>query len=328
MRSIYIGGGTPSLASASWLAELLDCCRDEFAWERDIEVSLEANPGTVDERSMRQWRQAGINRVSFGVQSLNDEVLRTIGRIHNRQEALQSVRQAKEVGFDNVSLDLICGLPGQDEEIWRATLSEALALGPQHMSVYALSVETGTPLARALDEGRCSLPTDEVQEALEAGLRELLAERGFEHYEISNWCRPSFRCRHNEIYWRNEEYLGLGCGAVSYLRGWRFTRVRSPREYIELSEAGLSTLAGGERLGREAHFKETLMLGLRTKEGADIAALSREFGADAEAIWAVCERWPAELWSRQGDRLALTERGWDVSNELYLRLWEAWLGGV
>ena len=323
LRSIYIGGGTPSLCPPEWLEQIMAECRHLFRWDDDVEVSIEANPGTVSLEGLRCWRQMGIGRVSFGVQSLNDEVLSAMGRIHRREEVLQSLRWARQAGIDNLNLDFIYGYPGQGAAQVGDDMREAVELAPEHISAYALSVEAGTPLEKALSAGRLSLPADEECEAIEEALSAALKDGGYQHYEISNWCRPGRACLHNEIYWENGEYLGVGCGAVSYLGGWRYKRLSSPRAYSEALEAGQSPVFDGERLSVSARLKETIMLGLRTARGLDVGALGRRFGVSPQDLCSWCETIPDYTYRREGAYLRLTERGWQLSNEIFERLWEA-----
>ena len=320
LRSVYIGGGTPSLCPAAWLADIMDVCRRTFVWpDAGPEVSIEANPGTVTLESLRSMRQAGINRISFGIQSLDDGLLAMLGRIHSRGEALQSVRWACEAGFDNVSADLMYGLPRQTVPILRSTVREIADLGLQHFSAYALSVEDGTPLQRALASGSLSLPDEDEEAALQQVISEELTSCGYRHYEISNWSYPGYECLHNEIYWDNGEYLGVGCGAVSYLRGWRFPRLRDVREYVRAVQAGEFPAVSGERLGDEARWRETLMLGLRRAHGVDLSLLGQRFGIPVEKLWVLWNEVPSELWVKRGTRVALTQQGWNLSNEIFVR---------
>ena len=319
LRTVYIGGGTPSLCPVSWLAEILAACRRHFIWRDDIEVSIEANPGTVDRDVLCGLRDIGINRLSLGVQSLDDSLLALLGRVHDRRMAAESVRLAYKAGFANVSVDLMYGLPRQTAAIMKTTLSEVLSWRPQHISAYALSVEEGTPLQRSIADGCCRLPDEEEEEAIERTLRDDLSAAGYGHYEISNWCRPGFECRHNIVYWENGEYLGVGCGAVSYLRGWRFSRCRDPREYIACVREGRFPAVSGERLGWESRLRETMMLGMRTAQGIDLADLAGRFRVAEEDLRNIWRDVPAELVKTEGTRIRFTQLGWDLSNEVFVR---------
>ncbi len=319
LRSVYIGGGTPSLWPAAWLAELLEECRRCAVWDSDIEISIEANPGTVSLESLSGMRAAGINRLSLGIQSLDDGLLAVLGRIHDRRTACESVRLAYKAGFVNVSVDLMYGLPGQTAEIMRGTVSEVLSWHPQHISAYALSVEDGTPLQKSLLNAQCQLPEEAEEEAIERVLREELSAAGYSHYEISNWCRQGYECRHNSVYWENGEYLGVGCGAVSFLRGLRFPRLRSFQSYAQEIEAGREPVLPGERLEPEERLRETMMLGLRTAKGLDLSELAHRFSVSEAMLWNLWRSIPSEFTDMCGHRVRLNQLGWDLSNELFVR---------
>lgn len=319
LRSVYIGGGTPSLCPAAWLAEILEACRRQFVWHEGIEVSIEANPGTLDASALSGMLAAGINRLSLGVQSLDDDLLAILGRIHDRRTAAESVRLAYAAGFANVNVDLMYGLPQQTAVSMRDTLAEVLSWRLQHISAYALSVEEGTPLQRSLAEGRWQLPAEDEAEAIEQVLRELLTEYGYSHYEISNWCLPGYECRHNGVYWANGEYLGVGCGAVSFLDGWRFARLRDPREYIAAIEEERFPVTSGERLGWESRLRETMMLGMRTAKGIDLADLAQRFPVSVHDLLGLWREVPADFIEIDDNRIRFTQLGWDLSNEVFLR---------
>ena len=264
VETVFFGGGTPSLLPLGKVERVMGAMRDAFHFAPEAEVSFEANPGTVDGDYFRGLRALGVNRVSFGVQSFHDDELRALDRIHSAEEAKEAYRWAREAGFERINLDLIYGLPDpcaplipsipQDErgeasresmERWQATLEEAIALGPEHLSLYALTVEEGTKLAHDIERGRVPGPDGDMQAAMYEWSCERLTQAGYQQYEISNWCRPTEECRHNLVYWRNGEWLGVGPGAHSHLLGYekwemgngavgvRFAGVYSPRRYIE-----------------------------------------------------------------------------------------------
>jgi len=238
--TLFLGGGTPSLLPLPMLGRLLEALRDAFPFRPDCETTLEANPGTVDAEYLRGLVALGVDRLSLGVQSFHDDELRALDRLHSASEAEEAYRQARRAGFRSVNLDLIYGLPGQPLERWQATLERAIALGPDHLSLYALTVEEGTKLAHDVARGVAPAPDPDVQADMYEWSSERLAAAGYEHYEISNWARPGHRCRHNLAYWQCRPYLGLGAGAHSCLPwgdGWcRFWDVYSPRRYIQAVE--------------------------------------------------------------------------------------------
>ncbi|MGH2585560.1 MAG: radical SAM family heme chaperone HemW, partial [Dehalococcoidia bacterium] len=231
--TVFFGGGTPSLTPLPDLARITQTIRAEYRLDPEAEISLEANPGTVDLAYLRGLREIGINRLSIGVQSLDDGELRMLDRIHDAGTAIEAYEAARAAGFDNVNLDLIFGVAGQTLAGWERTLRRAIALAPEHLSLYALTIEEGTALAAQIARGIAPEPDADLQAAMYERTQDLMAAAGYEHYEISNWCRPGFECRHNLVYWQDGEWLGLGPGAHSHLDGRRFAVVRSPGAYID-----------------------------------------------------------------------------------------------
>lgn len=327
LQSVYFGGGTPSYAPAEWLTEALECIKRAYNIDKDAEITLEANPGTLCLRSLSMLRRAGFNRISIGVQSLDDRLLRQIGRIHNAAEAVEAVRMARQAGFENINLDLIYGLPGQTEAIWRATLQDTIALKPEHISCYALSIEEGTPLEGQLNSGCLKLPSDEECEAMEGAGEALLSGNGFRQYEISNYARDGFYCRHNLIYWNNLPYLGVGAGAVSYINGWRMTREKLPGRFAALIDCGMIPYSEGERLDLLSRWREYLMLGLRTVEGINVRRLWERFPEQLKPalqrrLKEFCAELPPGLLKLEGSRLFFSSRGLKLSNEIFVRILE------
>jgi putative oxygen-independent coproporphyrinogen III oxidase len=301
--SVFFGGGTPSLLPAELLAGILEA----VARAPGAEVTVECNPDTVTAELMRAYRAAGVNRLSFGVQSMDDAVLAALGRTHDRANVARSVELARAAGFDDLNLDLIYGGVGETVESWRATLAAAIALEPTHVSAYALTVEAGTPLAA--DPARH--PDDDDQAVKYLVADELLADAGFASYEISNWARPGRECRHNLLYWSQGVYRGLGCAAHSHQGGRRFWNVRTPDRYIDLVESGRSAEGGEEVLDDAGRRAERLQLSLRTRAGVPEAALAAHLDllTDADLVA------PAEA-----GRVALTTRGRLMANEVAARL--------
>ncbi|MSQ33652.1 MAG: radical SAM family heme chaperone HemW [Dehalococcoidia bacterium] len=335
--TVFFGGGTPSLLSGGQIGRLLDDCRRAFAIAPDAEVSMEANPGTVDVQHLATYREAGVNRLSFGVQSLHDDELTWLGRRHSAEEARRAYRLGRSAGFDNINLDFILGLPGQPLARWRATLEGALELAPEHLSCYALTVEEETPLGKAVGLGRVSAPDSDAQADMYLLAEELLAKAGYEHYEVSNWAHPGRRCRHNLVYWRNGPYLGLGPGAHSHYRGWRFAVLKSPRQYIErLSNVegtkGAETtvwdphsisplLSEAEAVPLATDLADTMIMGLRLSEGVSLADFRRRSGRDLVQVYGaqVAELTAVGLVELTPDALRLTPRGRLLGNEAFVR---------
>ena len=283
---------------------------------------MEANPGTLKPRALARLRASGVNRLSFGVQALDDGLLRGLERVHSAAEARRAVEEAREAGFDNLNLDLMYGLPGQDLQAWESTVEQALDLAPEHLAVYSLILEEGTPMEARVRRGDLELPDADAVAEMEALLRRRLRPRGYRQYEISNWSLPGRECRHNRVYWANGEYAGLGCGAVSYREGWRFRRILHPVLYAAALRAGRSPVVEGERLGTEAAVKATLILALRTHRGVDLRRAGRRHRVDPRRLARFFDTLPPGLVRREGPRVRLTARGRDVANEVFVRLLE------
>ncbi len=283
--TIFFGGGTPSLLGPERLADLLCHCLRHFRAPAGIEISLEVNPATVDGPALACLRRAGFNRISIGVQSLDDRLLARIGRIHSAADAVRCARLARQAGFTNLGLDLMYGLPGQDAVAWRQTLEEALALEPDHLSIYELTLEEGTRFARRAAAGELNLPAEEEILAMMACTDGLLAEAGLERYEISSYARPGLECAHNLNYWQNGSYIGLGAGAVSCLSGRRLAAVADVEEFCRRLAAGEPVWSEEEELGVEARFRETVVMGLRMVRGVSLAGLEGRFGLHAGSYY-------------------------------------------
>jgi oxygen-independent coproporphyrinogen-3 oxidase len=296
--SVFLGGGTPSLLSPAQLAAVLA----EVTLVPGAEVTVECNPDTLDEAKLRGYRAAGVNRVSLGVQSMVPHVLATLGRTHDPANVRRSVDAIKAVGFDSWNMDLIYGSVGESVDDWRATLTEALELGPPHVSAYGLTVEAGTPLA----DDPARFPDDDDQAEKYELAEALLTDAGLANYEVSNWARPGHECRHNRLYWSQGDYLGVGCAAHSHRDGRRWWNVRTPERYLSLVAAGASVEAAGEQLDADERALEGLQLALRMREGVPADAL------DADELEGLVDR--------RGDRLVLTLRGRLLANEVALRL--------
>ncbi len=334
VATIFFGGGTPSLLPMGDVRVIMDGLRRVFDVAPDAEVTLEANPGSLDEPYLRELLALGINRLSIGVQSFHDDELRALDRIHSAEDAREAYRAARAAGFYNVNLDLIFGLPEQPIERWQQSVEEALGLGPEHLSLYALTVEEGTPLARDVASGRTPAPDPDAQADQFEWTQERLARAGYEHYEISNWARPGYRCRHNLTYWECREYLGLGAGGHSYLNGVRFANAAVPSTYLSLVEqswqeaqergggASMRQIVSGETITQELAMADTLILGLRLTDGVALEDFRVRFGVDATVEFAPQLQEPFELGliETSDGRLRLTERGRLLGNEVFARL--------
>jgi oxygen-independent coproporphyrinogen-3 oxidase len=288
--SVFIGGGTPTLLGDDGLLRLLAAVADGFGLLADAEVTTEANPESVTPAMLRALRRGGFTRVSVGMQSAMPHVLRTLDRVHTPGRAVAAAVEAREAGFEHVSLDLIYGTPGERDEDWEHSLDAALSAEPDHVSAYALTVERGTALAAAIRRGALHAPDDGVQARRYARADERLQAAGFEWYELSSWASSTAaRCRHNIGYWRSDDWWGIGPGAHSHVGGVRWWNVRRPAEYAERLRSGASPLAGREVLTREQRALEAVMLNLRMREGIELSRLS-EAGRRAAAREAVRRR--------------------------------------
>lgn len=323
--SIYFGGGTPSLLNPRQLDRLLEGITALTGISADAEITLEANPGTVDAASLRAFRATGINRLSLGIQSFDDSFLKILGRIHTAEQVHQVFRDARAAGFTNISTDLMNSLPHQNLRHWRSELMRVLALEPEHISIYGLTVEDGTPFSHSYSAGSPELPDDDLSADMFELADELLSEAGFDHYEIASYARPGYRSRHNSGYWRRDGYLGLGVAAHSFLpegNGIRFSNPDSLDEYRRKVMAGEPAQMNENPLTRDDALAEFLFLGLRLAEGIRLADFERKFGQELESLHgaAVRELVRLGLLEQTGSVLALTRRGMLLSNQVFSRL--------
>jgi oxygen-independent coproporphyrinogen III oxidase len=354
--TVFVGGGTPTILEGRLLADVIAGTRRLFRMESGVEITTEANPGTVDFEGdkLKLAFAAGANRISFGVQAWQAHLLQRLGRIHTADQVERAVAAAREAGFANINLDLMYGLPGQTPVEFRETVDWALSLGPTHISAYSLIVEEGTPFFVDYEAGRLHLPPEEAEEAMFALGKELLEAAGFEHYEVSNFARPGYRSRHNQVYWRNEPYLGLGCGAHSFLelqaplpnlgaarprltasrvqggaaletapgqsgQRYRFWNVKTPAAYRRALEAGALPVEAGEVIDRPGEMAETMIMGLRLLEGVGEERFAARFGQTLEAVYGpVIRRLEQQgLLERRDASVRLTARGLRLGNQVW-----------
>lgn len=280
-ETVFFGGGTPSLLPPRRVAQILATAGELFGFDPQAEITLEANPGTVTAASLEGYRAAGVNRLSLGLQSLQPANLQRLGRIHSGDQARQAVTLARAAGFNNLSLDLIFGLPGQTLVALQAELEDFLALEPEHLSVYGLTIEEETPFHHQYRRGELSLPEDETAAAMFLALHQQLAQRGYDHYEISNYARPGYPCRHNQRYWQRLPYLGVGAGAHSFQAqgfGSRWSVAPDLQRYAQRLAAGLDPAEQLESFDQRGAMAETIYLGLRTAQGVAEADFRARFG--------------------------------------------------
>lgn len=331
VSTIFIGGGTPSLLSGESVSRLLDEIRGQIDVDTEAEITLEANPESVEPQRLTAYREAGVNRISMGVQSLDASELVFLDRIHSAARAESAFEMIRAAGFDNVNLDLIYGLPGQSLQTWQSTVNQVLRWngdGPDHLSCYALTVEEATPLAARVAAGRVIEADPDLVADIADWTSERLLRAGFEQYETSNYARRGLRCAHNLIYWRNQEYAAIGPGAHGFVDGVRYQVVRSPRVYIDRLRSGQKlehvpeglpspAIVEAERPSERENLIDTLTSGLRLVEGVDEPSLPGAYEEFRSTLdWAVDNGFA----QRADGRLSLTRRGHAVANEIFVRL--------
>lgn len=329
-HTLYLGGGTPSLLTPAQVEAIITTSMCHLGLLPDSEITLEANPGTVDSQTLIAYRSAGVNRLSLGVQSAHAEELRLFGRRHSFEEAVQAFQQARTAGFDNISVDLIYGAPYQTLQSWRETLKAVLAWEPDHVSLYCLTLEEGTSLYRRVERGTIPAPDPDLAADMYEEAREMLTQAGLRHYEISNWARPGHECRHNRQYWLNRPFLGFGAGAHGAVEGLRYWNVNPVREYLERVAYGEPrpfplgpAISGCEEIDQALAMSETLILGLRlVREGVHSADFARRFGCTPDEVFGpmLDELERIGLLERTGATIRLSERGYLLSNQVFMRL--------
>lgn len=339
VSTVFFGGGTPSYLPSGELARLTEAIRRSFRVAPDAEVTAEANPDDCTPERVNAIRAAGINRLSIGVQSLDDGLLKVLGRRHDASQATAAFDAARKAGLTNISVDLMFGLPTQTLAQWTATLEGAVRLVPDHMSMYGLTIEPSTPFAADVGAGRLPVPDGDLAADMYEYAIDRMAQPGYRHYEISNWARPGFESRHNLAYWRNAAYLGVGPGAHSHLGGRRLANLKSPREYVRrasalpegptpggwpaaietMRQAGL--LESVDEISPQLEMAETMMMGLRLDEGIDPGAFASRFGTTLEAVYGgeIVELKRLGLVEFDTNGLRLTRRGRLLGNEVFER---------
>ena len=355
VSSIFIGGGTPSSINAEWIRRILDTVRRRYDLAEDAEITIECNPGTLTPQKLEIYKKAGVNRLSIGLQSTLDEELKTLGRIHTYEEFLESYRAARDAGFYNINIDLMSGLPYQTPEKFQKTLYEVIGLRPAHISVYSLIIEKGTPFwdhyqkdlaLQKAGKRTKALPDEDTEYTIYKMTQRMLAEEGFAQYEISNYARPGWECRHNCGYWTGVDYLGIGLGASSYFEGYRFSNTSDMQKYLRLipdlymsavdrseklgfmvmDQEKLDRLDEGKLLGQvhkeltrmdeTSRMEEFMFLGLRMICGVSKEEFYRRFGKDMQEVYGeqLADLSEKELLIEEEDRVYLTERGLDLGN--------------
>ena len=322
LQTVFIGGGTPSILSAVALAQLFTDIHRYFQITSNAEITVECNPGTVDGEKLKVMRDNGVNRLSFGLQAMQDETLKQLGRIHTVAEFLQSYRLAREAGFENINIDLIFALPDQRMETWHDTLNEVISLEPAHISAYNLVMEEATPFYEWWQAGELHLPTEDTEADMFQYTIDTLTAHGYAHYEICNFAKPDHFARHNLVYWNNQPCIGLGAGACGYVNGVRYTNIRGIAPYINKLSQRHKPITDTERMTGHAEKSETLMLALRKREGISLEIYRNRFGEEINiAFGSLLKKWiDMELLERTATHLRLTPRGLFLANEVFVEL--------
>lgn len=332
VKTIFFGGGTPSILQAEEIAEILDCLRKQYHIDANAEITLEMNPGTADQDKLLKLKRAGINRLSIGLQSADNAELKMLGRIHTYEDFLRTYHQARETDFSNINVDLMSALPGQHMENWVRTLEKVTALQPEHISAYSLIIEEGTPLYQNLD-ARASVPEEDEDRQMYQETKRLLAQQGYHRYEISNYAKPSYECRHNSIYWQRgvwhtADFVGFGLGASSMVGDRRWENTKSMKRYLSVfqeqnrkrydSSAGERVKESAVKLSVMEQMEEFMFLGLRMMEGVSKREFADSFRQEMDEIYGeALQKWiQMGMMEKNGDAVMLTDAGIDVSNTI------------
>ena len=321
ISTIFIGGGTPTVLSPKLLGKITDAVLERYNVESNAEITSEANPGTVDGYKLKEMKAMGINRLSFGVQAWQNNILKALGRIHDRETFLKNLDEAKNAGFENINCDLMFSLPNQTFKDWMETLENFSKLDIQHISAYSLIVEDGTPFKKMQEEGRLLLPDEETDRKMYSAANEMLAKNGFERYEISNFAKKGFESRHNITYWETRPYIGFGLGSHSYFQAERYNNTYDLKEYIAANGDAKKLRENKEILTDKEKEEEFMFMGLRMKKGISTDEFSRRFGRDIYSVYGekIEELLDEKLIEKKENRIMLTERGTDVSNIVFER---------
>ena len=321
IATIYFGGGTPSLLPTASLLEILATVKGNYSIPDGAEITLEANPGTINPEYLKTLRAFGVNRLSLGIQSLDDPELRLLGRIHSSDEALEAIRQAKQAGFSNISADFIYGVPGRTAEKWETMLRKIVKLGTQHISIYGLTLEEDTPMFERVKRGEIEAPDQDAAASEYEMAERLLSDSGYSQYEISNWSLPGYESRHNLAYWQRTPYLGLGVAAHSFLDNRRIANASDLDEYLGCLKAGKLPPQTVEIIDEPGALSEALFLGLRLNKGVDASDIDAQFGIDLYSRFSaeINELVSLGLLESKGSRISLTPRGRLLSNEVFIR---------
>lgn len=325
ISTLFFGGGTPSILNPVQMKRIFRALREVFCIEDNAEITIEANPGTVTEEKLKTYRELGINRISFGLQSANNEELKLLGRVHTYEEFLDSYSMARSCGFENINVDLISAIPKQTLQSWEETLNKVVVLQPEHISAYSLIVEEGTPFAEVYGEGKAKeaeLPSEEEERRIYQRTEEILSRAGYHRYEISNYAKAGKECKHNLGYWERKDYLGLGLGAASLMDNVRYKNMDDLNQYISCNGIPSDIQVDKEELTVTQQMEETIFLGLRKREGISLAEFEKNFGQTVQACYGsnLVRMQEEGLLEIDKGYLRLTEKGVDVSNYVFVEL--------
>ena len=317
IKTIFIGGGTPSYLGENELEKLLKTV-SELNLSKNIEYSMECNPGTVNEEKLKIMKKYGVNRISFGLQSCNDELLKNIGRIHTFKEFLENYKLARKIGFDNINIDLMYGLPNLTIEVWKDTLEEICKLKPEHISAYSLIIEEGTVFYNLYEKDKLKLPSEDDERIMDKITKDILINNGYHQYEISNFSLKNRECEHNKVYWSLDEYIGVGSASSSYINGYRLTNESNICEYIRRVKLNEDTVVDKYKNLREDEIEEFIFMGLRMLSGIDLLKFNRKFGLDIYSIYknVIEKNIDDGLLIINKDRMYLTTKGVELSNRV------------
>lgn len=315
VKSIFVGGGTPSVLPPALLGRISDKIFSRFDIDSKAEITIETNPGTLDAKKLAEMKSMYFNRLSMGLQAWQDRLLKKLGRIHTADEFETNFLQARDAGFKNINVDLMFALPAQSLDDWQETLEKVMKLRPEHISAYSLIIEEGTPFFDMFDRGELKETDEETDRKMYYLAKEMLSDKGYKHYEISNFAREGFECYHNKVYWRTEEYQGFGLGAHSYADGVRFHNTYDMKEYLR----GEGLRLDKEFLSLQEKQEEFMFMGLRMNEGVSEAEFLRRFGESMDSVYGdeIKELISEELLVKKDGRLSLTDRGVDISNSVF-----------
>ncbi|MGE4215273.1 MAG: radical SAM family heme chaperone HemW [Anaerotignaceae bacterium] len=317
--TVFIGGGTPTVLPPKQLGKLLDTALNRYNVRSDAEITIEANPGTVNAQVFKELKSMYINRLSFGVQAWQNSLLTSLGRIHSNETFVNNFYEAREAGFKNISCDLMFSLPNQTLSHWEETLEKIMRLNPEHISAYSLIIEEGTPFKEMYDKGTIKATDEALDREMYYLAKEMLKDKGYNQYEISNFAKQGFESRHNIVYWNTKEYLGFGLGAHSYVRGERFHNTYAMADYINAKGNIIKLRENIETLSKEEKMEEFMFMGLRMTEGISISEFKKRFNTDVKDIFKDSVQYliDQKLLYINEDKLALTDKGVDVSNYVF-----------